>query len=348
MFNRILGRFSKDMGIDLGTANTLVYVKDKGIVINEPSIVAINLRTNQILAVGEDAKKMVGKTPQHIVAIRPLKEGVISDFEVTEKMLKHFIEKVHRETYAFLPRPRIVIGIPMDVTEVERKAVEDAAMSAGAREVFLIEEPLAALIGARTPIHEATGYMVVDIGGGTTDVAVVSLGGIVTKRSLRLAGDQFNENIISYVRENMNMLIGERMSEEVKIRIGSVYELSEPMEYKIQGRDMITGLPKELLINDTQVRGAMRRTIRIIVENVKATIEETPPEIVADILKRGIFLTGGGALIRGIDMMLNEETGIPIHIMDDALTAVVRGTGIILEDIDILRDVLMPSPTERY
>ncbi len=348
MLSRILGKFSKDMGIDLGTANTLVYVKDKGIVINEPSIVAINLRTDQILSVGEDAKKMVGKTPPHIVAIRPLKQGVISDFEVTEKMLKHFIEKVHRETYAFLPRPRVVIGIPMDVTEVERKAVEDATMSAGAREVYLIEEPLAASIGARLPIHEATGYMVVDIGGGTTDIAVISLGGIVTKRSLRVAGDQFNENIIAYVRENMNLLIGERMAEELKIRIGSVYELDETMEYKIQGRDMVTGLPKEVIVNDVQVRSAMRRTMRLILENVKATIEEAPPEIVADILKKGILLTGGGALIRGIDRILYEETKIPIHVMDDPLTAVVRGTGIILEDIEILRDVLMPSPLERY
>jgi len=348
MFNKILGRFSKDMGIDLGTANTLVYVKDKGIVINEPSIVAINLRTDQILAVGEDGKKMVGKTPQHIVAIRPLKEGVISDFEVTEKMLKHFIDKVHRETYAFLPRPRVVIGIPMDVTEVERKAVEDATMSAGAREVYLIEEPLASLIGARVPIHEANGYMVVDIGGGTTDIAVISLGGIVTKRSLRIAGDEFGENIISYVRENMNLLIGERMAEEVKIRIGSVYELSEPLEYKIQGRDMITGLPKEMVVNDTQIRGAMRKTMRLIIESVKATLEETPPEIVADILKRGVYITGGGALIRGVDVILQEETKIPIHIMDDPLTAVVRGTGIILEDIEVLRDVLVSSPSGPY
>jgi len=311
--------------------------------------VAINNRTEEILAVGDEARKMMGKTPAHITAIKPLRDGVISDFEVTEKMLKYFINKTHRKEHrAFVPRPRIIIGLPMEVTEVERKAVEDATMSAGAREVYLIEEPLAASIGARLPIHEATGYMVVDIGGGTTDIAIISLGGIVTKRSLRVAGDQFNENIIAYVRENMNVLIGERMAEELKIRIGSVYELDETMEYKIQGRDMITGLPKEVIVNDVQVRSAMRRTMRLILENVKATIEEAPPEIVADILKKGILLTGGGALIRGIDRILYEETKIPIHVMDDPMTAVVRGTGIILEDIEILRDVLMPSPSERY
>jgi len=343
MLNSILGRFSKDMGIDLGTANTLVYVRDKGIVINEPSIVAVNTRSDQILAVGEDARHMVGKTPSHIVVTRPLVDGVISDFEVTERMLKHFIEKVHRETFAMLPRPRVVIGIPLGVTEVEIKAVEDATLSSGAREVYLIEEPMAAAIGARLPIAESTGNMIVDIGGGTTEIAVIALGGVVTWRALRTAGDEMNENIVQYAREHFNLLIGERTAEDVKIHIGRADDDREITEMPLRGRDLITGLPKEVTITSQQVREAISRTVRAIVENIKLTLEATPPELVADIYERGIMLTGGGALLRGLDAVIAHDVKIPVRIADDPLTCVVRGTGIVLEDLESLRDVLVVS-----
>jgi rod shape-determining protein MreB len=343
MLNKIFGRFSKDIGIDLGTANTLVYVKDKGIVINEPSVVAINTRTEEILAVGDEAKRMVGKTPAHIIAVKPLHDGVISDFEVTEKMLRYFIQKTHKESRGFIPRPRVVVGIPMEVTEVERKAVEDATLSAGAREVYLIEQPLSAAIGARIPIHEPKGHMIVDIGGGTTEIAVVSLGGIVTQKSLRLAGDELNENILNYVRENFNVLIGENTAEEVKIRIGSVFSSEDKLEYKIRGRNMLTGLPVEIVINDKEVRDAIVPSVNIIIENIKSNIEATPPELVADIYERGIFLSGGGALLRGLDKFISEKVRIAVHVFDDPLTAVVRGTGMVLEDLDLLSKVALPS-----
>ncbi|MBI3115209.1 MAG: rod shape-determining protein [Candidatus Kerfeldbacteria bacterium] len=346
MLARLLGRFSHDMGIDLGTANTLVYVKDRGIVINEPSVVAVNTRTNEILAVGDDARQMVGKTPGHIVATRPLVDGVISDFEITERMLRHFIEKVHRESFAFLPRPRIVIGIPLGVTEVERKAVEDATLRAGAREVFLIEEPMAAAIGIRLPVQDASGNMVVDIGGGTTEIAVISLGGVVSWRSLRVAGAELNENIVAYARDQFNLLIGERTAEEVKINIGTVVPDAEPLEMKMRGRDLISGLPKEVSITSEQTREALNRSAKLIVDNIKATIEDTPPELVADIFKRGIVLTGGGALLRGLATFLHRETQVPVHVADDPLTCVVRGTGIVLDDLETLRDVLVPTETD--
>lgn len=343
MFNNIFGRFSRDMGIDLGTANTLVYVKDRGIVINEPSVVAINTRTDEILAVGEEAQKMVGKTPSHIVASRPLVDGVISDFEVTERMLKHFIDKVHHESFAILPRPRVVIGIPLGVTEVERKAVEDATLHAGAREVYLIEEPMAAAIGTRLPIQDATGNMVVDIGGGTTEIAVISLGGVVAWKSLRTAGNELNENIVSYARDHFNLLLGERTAEEIKIAIGSASDEVEEQSAEMRGRDLISGLPKEVTITSSQVREAIARSTRLIIDNIKSTIENTPPELVADIFSRGIVLCGGGALLRGLDRAIHRETEIPVHIADDPLTCVVRGTGIVLEDLDHLRDVLVMS-----
>lgn len=346
MFNRILGRFSHDMGIDLGTANTLVYVKDKGIVINEPSVVAVNTRTNEIVAVGEDARQMVGKTPGHIIAVRPLVDGVISDFEVTERMLRHFIEKVHRESFAFLPRPRVVIGIPLGVTEVERKAVEDAALRAGAREVFLIEEPMASAIGARLPIQDAAGNLIVDIGGGTTEIAVISLGGVVASRSLRIAGTELDEAIIQYARDHFNLMIGERTAEEIKIRIGSVVDDEQPLEMHMRGRDLISGLPKEVTITSLQTREALQRVVHLIVDNVKATIEDTPPELVADIFRRGIVLTGGGALLRGLPQLLSHETHIPVHVADDPLTCVVRGTGIVLEELETLRPILVPKGDE--
>lgn len=346
MLSSFFGKFSKDIGIDLGTANTLVYVKDKGIVINEPSVVAINTRTDQIVAVGDEAKKMIGKTPPHIVATRPLVDGVISDFEVTEKMLKYFIDRVHRESYAISPRPRVVIGIPLDVTEVERKAVEDAAMSAGAREVLLIEEPMAAALGARLPVREATGHLIVDIGGGTTEIAVISLGGVVMAKSLRVAGDELTEAITQFIRDNYNLLIGERTAEEVKVKIASAVPLDKPLELRVKGRDLMSGLPREVIINDTQVRETIAKILRLIIENIKATIEATPPELVADIYERGLLLTGGGSLLKGIDKLLSQELSIPIQIVDDPLTAVVRGTGVILEDIEGTRDLLLPSPTK--
>jgi len=335
--------FSHDIAIDLGTANTLVYVRGKGIVINEPSTVAINQKTKQVLAIGEEAKKMVGRTPAHIVAIRPLVDGVISDFEVTEQMLKYFIDKVHREKFSLFPRPRVIIGIPYGVTEVERRAVEEAAINAGAREVFLIEEPLAAAIGARLPVQDAAGNMVVDIGGGTTEVAVVSLGGIVASRSLRIAGDELNEDIINFAREQFSLVLGERTAEEIKIAVGSARELKETLTYPMRGRDLVTGLPKEVIVNDEQIRSAIRKSIQQIIDAVKQTIEETPPELVADIMSKGIFLCGGGALLRGLDQLISQYTQTIVHISDDPLTAVVRGTGMVLEDLENLRPVLVPS-----
>lgn len=347
MISRIFGYLSHDIGIDLGTANTLVYVKGKGIVINEPSVVALNKKTGRILAIGKEAKKMVGRTPAHIVATRPLVDGVVSDFEVTEQMLKYFIEKVHQKTFAFIPRPRVVIGVPSGVTEVEKKAVIDAAVSAGAREAYLIEEPMAAAIGVRLPIQEAAGNMIVDIGGGTTEVAVISLGGIVASRSLRIAGDELSENIIQYSRDEFNLFLGEKTAEDIKIAIGSAYDTSENLEMNMRGRDLVTGLPKEVVITDAQVRKALSRSIKILVDNIKATIEETPPELVADIMTRGIVLVGGGAMLRGLDKLINEQTKMPVKVADDPLTAVARGAGIVLEDIGKLRGVLLSMEGER-
>ena len=346
MINRLLGKFSKDLAIDLGTANTLVFVKDKGIVINEPSVVAVNTRTDRILAVGEDAKRMVGKTPAFITATRPLVHGIISDFEVTEKMLKYFFDKVHKESFTILPRPRVVIGIPLEITEVEKKAVEDAALSAGSREVFLVEEPMAAAIGSRMPIQDASGNMVVDIGGGNSEIAVISLGGVVTWRSVLIAGDEMNKNIIQYAREQFNLLLGEKMAEDIKIKIGSAIELEEPLQMEMRGRDLISGLPKEVIVNDAQIREALSRSIKTIIEEIKTALENTPPELVADIYQRGMILTGGGSLLKGLDKAIASVTEIPVRLADDPLTCVVRGLGIILEELDNLRDVIIPSAQE--
>lgn len=343
MINQLLGMFSHDIGIDLGTANTLVYVRGKGIVINEPSVVAINTKTNQVLAIGDEAKKMVGKTPASIVATRPLVDGVVSDFEVTEQMLRYFIDKVHKESFVILPRPRVVIGIPSGVTEVEKRAVEDAASNAGARQALLIEEPMAAAIGSRLPIQDAAGSMIVDIGGGTTEVAIISLGGIVASRSLRIAGDELNEDIVQYARDEFNLQIGERTAENIKIAIGSAYPVGESIEVPMRGRDLVTGLPKQIMVTPEQIRAALAKSVRSIVEAVKISIEETPPELVADIMDRGIILAGGGALLRGLDMLLHRETKMPVHVADDPLTAVVRGTGLVLEDIDNMKDILVPT-----
>ncbi len=347
MFAKLIGKFSHDLGIDLGTKNTLVYVNDNGVVVNEPSVVAINKRTNEILEVGEAANRMVGKTPGHIEAIKPLVDGVISDFEVTEKMLKYFINKVHQEHFALIPRPRVVIGIPLDLTEVERKAVEDAAKSAGARKVYLIEEAMAAAIGARLPVIDATATMVVDIGGGSTEIAVISLGGVVTWKSLRLAGNEFDNNIIEYIREEFNILIGEQIAESIKVKIGSAMPLDEPKEMEVRGRDLITGLPKAIMINDIQVREAISRTISKIIENIKTILETTPPELVSDIYERGIILSGGGALLCGLDKAISLASKIPVKIAEDPLSCVVRGTGYLLSNKELLEKVVLPGTSDK-
>lgn len=341
MFNRLFKIFSRDVGIDLGTANTLVYVRGRGIIINEPSIVAINKKTNQVLSIGIEAKKMIGRTPAHIVAVRPLIEGVISDFEVTEQMLRYFFNKVHKDAYSFLVRPRVVIGIPSGVTEVERRAVEDAARNAGAREVYLVEEPMAAAIGARLPISEAAGNMIVDIGGGTTDIAVISLGGIVASRNLRIAGDRMNEDIIQHARDKFQLLLGEKSAEEVKILIGSVIPLKERLTVAVRGRDLISGLPKEIIINDSEIREALLSSTNAIISEIRDVVEETPPELVADLMTRGIILAGGGSLLRGLPELVSQAVGIPTRLSEDPLTAVVRGCGIILEDVSSLKEILM-------
>ncbi|EKD79104.1 MAG: hypothetical protein ACD_41C00168G0003 [uncultured bacterium] len=345
MLSRFFSSVSKDIGIDLGTANTLVYVRDRGIVINEPSVVAVNTLTDQILAVGQDAKAMIGKTPAHIVASRPLVNGVVSDFEVTEKMLKYFIDKVHRESFSILPRPRVVIAIPLGVTEVERKAVEDAAKNAGAKQVILIEEPMAAAIGSRLPVQESTGTMIVDIGGGTTEIAVISLGGVVNSRSMRTAGDDMNQDIINFCRDEFNILIGERTAEHAKIQLGSALPLDEELNIMIRGRDLISGLPKELGLSSRHVRAALDKTMNLMIENVCSTIETTPPELVADIYERGIMLTGGGSLLKRLDERIAAATNIPVHVVDDPLTAVARGTGVVLENLDSLKKTILFTTT---
>ncbi len=346
MFNKFLGKFSKDIAIDLGTTSTLVYTEEKGIIINEPSVVAVNMRTDEILAVGDEAKKMVGKTPAHIQAIKPLIDGVISDFEVTEKMLKYFIDKVHSESFTLVPRPRVIIGIPLDITEVEKKAVEDAAKSAGAREVFLIEESMAAAIGTRLPVTDATATMVVDIGGGTTEISVISLGGVVTWKTMRLAGNELDSNIIQYIKEEFNILIGEQVAEDIKLKIGSATSLKEPLEMQVRGRDLINGLPKAVMVTDTQIREAMSRAVEKIVEDIKLTLETTPPELVSDIYEHGIILTGGGALLRGLDKEIAQATKIPVRAAEDSLTCVVRGAGILLSDPELLEKVVSPGTEE--
>lgn len=339
-------KFNKRIGIDLGTANTLVYVREKGIVINEPSVIAINLRTEQILAVGHEAKMMLGKTPPYITVTRPLTNGIISDFEVTEKMIKYFINKI-TEGHFLNPRPTVVIGVPLEITEVERRAVEDAVMGAGGRRALIVEEPMAAAIGAKLPVEEAVASMVVDIGGGTTEIAVISLSGIVTAKSIKIAGDEFNKNIMLYAKERFNLLIGETHAEELKIKIGSAKELDEPLEYAVRGRDLLTGLPRENIISDSNVREAIQRSVWAIIDNIKSVLEITPPELIADIHERGIVLTGGGALLKGLDKAIAEVTDIPVRIADDPLTCVVRGTAILIERLDLLNNVALPSSFDK-
>ncbi|MFA5021990.1 MAG: rod shape-determining protein [Patescibacteria group bacterium] len=345
MLNSLFKKFSKDVGIDLGTSNTLIYVKDRGIVINESSIVALNNRTDQILAVGEEAQKMVGKTPPHITISKPLVDGIISDFEVTEKMLKYFIDRIAQKSFGLSPRPRVVIGVPLDVTEVEKKAVEDVVLSAGAREVYLVENVIATAVGARLPIQDPSGNMVVDLGGGITEIAVISLSGVVAWKSLRIAGNKLNQDIIQFARNEFNLLIGERVAEDIKIKSGKITD-GKPIELKMRGRDLITGLPKEVIVTSEQVKQSLQRSIAGIIEGIKSTLEITPPELVADIYQRGMILAGGGALLAGLDEMIAKATKIPVKIIEDPLTCSVRGMGLILEDNNLLLEVAVPSSTK--
>lgn len=339
--SELLSWFSNDLAIDLGTATTLVYVRGKGIVLNEPSVVAIERKTEKVLAVGVEAKRMLGRTPGNILAIRPMKEGVIADFEMAERMLRYFITKAHnRSTFV---RPRIIIGVPSRITQVEQRAVRDSAELAGAREVYLIEEPVAAAIGAGLPITEPSGNMVVDVGGGTTDIAVISLGGIVYSESVRVAGDRMDDAIMNYVKKKYNLLIGDHMAERVKVEIGSAYPLEEKKTIMIKGRDLISGIPRTLVVDDAEIREALQEPISTIVNAIKVALENTPPELAGDIIDRGIVLTGGGSLLKGMDTRFREETNLPIITVDDPLTSVVLGVGKILDELDLLRKVSVMS-----
>lgn len=343
MWSTFLGHFTKQLGIDLGTSNTLMYVKGKGIVVNEPSVVAINRRNDKIIAVGEAALSMVGKTPAHIQVTKPLQRGIIADFEVTEKMLRYFFERVHNDKALAIPRPRVVICVPLDVTEVERKAVGDAATSAGAREVLVVEEPIAAAIGAGIDISEPAGNMIINVGAGSTEIAVISLSGVVTSKSVSIAGEEMNRNIIQYARDVFNLLLGERVAEHIKIEIGSAVELNEKLEANMRGRDLLSGLPREIVVNDAQIREALGRSVKAIVDHVKGILEITPPELVADIYQRGIVLTGGGALLRGLDDALSKGTGLPVRVAEETSSCVVRGTAKLLDDKQLLNDVAIPA-----
>jgi rod shape-determining protein MreB and related proteins len=333
LFSWLMGFFSLDIGIDLGTANTLVNVKGKGIVINEPSWVVVNKKTKETIAVGASAKEMVGRTPANYIAIRPLRDGVISEFEITKSMLEYFIGKVHQQTLVPMPRPRVCIGIPSGATEVEKRAVYDAAMAAGARETYLIEEPRAAALGAGLPVNEIKGTMVVDIGGGTTEVAVISMGGVVISRSLRVAGDELDEDILQYIRKKYNLLIGERLAEQVKINIGSAYSLQTELTYTVRGRNLITGLPASLEVSSVEIREAISNSIQVIVDTIKDALDEVPPELISDLLDNGICLAGGGSQILGLVPRLKDELNLRVWVADDPMTCVARGAGLVLEDL---------------
>ena len=332
-----MGLLSSDIGIDLGTANTLVYVKDKGVVLREPSVVAVQAGTNNVLAVGDEAKRMLGRTPSNIVAVRPLKDGVIADFEVTEAMLRHFISKVHNGRVR--AKPRVVIAVPAGITEVEKRAVQESAMHAGAREVYLIEEPMAAAIGVGLPVQDPAGNMIIDIGGGTTEVAVISLSGIVFSRSLRVAGDELDKAIVQYMKRSYNLMVGERTAEEIKIKIGSAHPMEQETSAEVKGRDLVTGMPKTRMITSQEVREALLEPISAIVDSVRVALESCPPELSADLVDRGLVLAGGGALLRGLDKLLSEQTGLPVHVAEDPLSAVAEGTGKCLNEIKFLRQV---------
>jgi rod shape-determining protein MreB len=334
------------MAVDLGTANTLVYVRGRGIVLNEPSVVAINTRTGAILAVGSEAKRMIGRTPGHIIAVRPLKDGVIADFDVTEKMLRYFIQRVHKRR--FLAKPRVVVCVPSGITGVEQRAVEEASIQAGARAAYIIEEPMAAAIGAGLPIHEPAGNMVVDIGGGTTEVAVISLGGIVTSQSIRIGGDELDEAIIAYIKKEYSLMLGERTAEEIKMAVGSAFPLPDEPHAEIRGRDLVSGLPKTIILSADEVRKAMEEPVNAIIDAVKNTLDKTPPELAADIMDKGIVLTGGGGLLKGLDERLKHETGIPIHITENPLSSVAIGSGKCLEEFEALKKLLISSSRSRH
>lgn len=334
MISRLFGLFSNDIGIDLGTANTLVYAKDRGIVLREPSVVAIQASTNRVLAVGEEAKRMLGRTPGNIVAIRPLRAGVIADFDITEAMLKYFIRKVHNKR---MMKPRVIIAVPSGITEVEKRAVKESAERAGAREVYLIEEPMAAAIGVGLPVQEPAGNMIVDIGGGTTEVALISLAGIVFSRSVRVGGDEMDEAIIQYMKRAYNLMIGERTAENIKLDIGSAFPMEEEVTMEVKGRDQVNGLPKTLMVTSEEIREALMEPVATIVEAVRITLERCPPELSADLVDRGLVLAGGGALLRGLDTLIAEQTGLPVHVADDPLSAVAEGTGVVLHEINLLR-----------
>ena len=333
----VLGLFSNDLAIDLGTANTLVYVRGKGIVVSEPSIIAVNQKTGRVEAVGKEAKEMLGRAPGNVIIIRPMKDGVIADFEHAEKMLDHFIKKAHNRTLGV--RPRIVIGVPSEITQVEKRAVKDSAYRARASEVYLVEQTMMAAVGAGLPVTEPTGNMVVDIGGGTTDVAVISMAGIVYGRSVRIAGNKMDEDIAQYIKRKYNLLVGERTAEEIKINIGSAFPLEEELTMEIKGRDLVEGIPKTLVISDEEIREALSETVTTIIEAVRMALEQTPPELSADIADKGIVLTGGGSLLKNLDKRLREETGLPVSVADDPLAAVVLGTGKMLNDFNLLRKI---------
>ena len=344
IFDYVFDLFSNDIGIDLGTATTLVYVKGEGVVLCEPSVVAVERGTSHVLAVGEEAKRMLGRTPGNIVAIRPMRDGVITDFEITEAMLRHFIRKVrHRR---FQVRPRIVIAIPSGITEVERRAVKESAERAGAREVYLIEEPIAAAIGVGLPIQEPVGNMILDIGGGTTEIAVISLAGTVFSKSIRIGGDEMDDAVIEYLKKTYNLMVGERTAEEIKIKIGSAYPLEEELSIEVKGRDLVSGLPKMVTVTSEEVREALQEPLRAIIEITKISLERTPPELAADLIDHGIVMAGGGSLLKGLDKLISEETGLPVHIAEDPLTAVANGTGIVLNEIQYLKRVTVPVKSE--
>lgn len=340
---KFLHFIAEDIAIDLGTANSRVYVRNRGIVFTEPSVVAVNQKTGQVLAIGEEAKKMVGRTPAYIVATRPLISGVVSNFEITEQMLRYFIEKARKKRFLLNPRPRVIVGIPCGVTEVEKKAVCDAARNAGARDVFIIEEPMAAALGARLPVQEAGGNFIVDIGGGTTDIAVISLGGIVISKTLRIAGDKLNHDVIQFAQDEYKLLIGERTAEMLKIGIGSAYPLKEKKQLPMRGRNLVTGLPEEILVSNEDIKKALDKSIKQIVEEIKIAVEETPPELLADIMVSGIQMAGGGSLLKGLTSLIQKETKIPTKIIEDPTTTVVRGAGMVLENLDQLQDVLLET-----
>ena len=345
-FNYLAGLFSNDMGIDLGTATTLVYVKGEGVVLCEPSVVAIEKGTSNVLAVGDEAKRMLGRTPGNIVAIRPMKDGVIADFEITEAMLRYFIKRVHHRRV--LVRPRIVIAIPSGITEVEKRAVRDSAERAGAREVFLIEEPIAAAIGVKLPIQEPIGNMIIDVGGGTTEIAVISLAGIVFSKSIRIGGDEMDETIIEYLKKTYNLMVGVRTAEDIKIRIGSAYPLEEELSLEVKGRDLVSGLPKAITVTSQEIREALKEPLDAIIETVKVSLERTPPELAADLIEHGIVMAGGGAQLKGLDRLISEATGLPVHIADEPLTAVAQGTGQVLSEIRYLKRVTVPIKSEMH